>query len=280
MHIKGVILRHPVVTYFALTYLISWGGAFLVVAPQLLHGQPIPQIDGLLMFPVLLLGPSVAGITLTALLEGTRGLRQLFARMGRWRVGGWYAALLLPPALILVVLFAFRTWLSPVFTPHLMLLGVLYGLVPGFLEEIGWTGYAFPRMQAQRGTLAASLVLGPLWGLWHLPVIDFLGAAWPHGAYWLPYVLSFVVAMMAMRVLLVWVYSNTQSVLVTQLLHVSSTASLVILGPAPISPAQEALWYGCYALVLWVVVGLVVGLFGTRLVRQPEQTPTLKAASR
>ncbi len=272
MNIKALIRHHPIISYFTMTYLISWGGAFLVVAPTLLRGESIPQLDGLLMFPVLLLGPSITGITLTAIVDGKSGLRNLFARMGRWRVGAqWYAALLLPPALIMAVLLALRSLLSPVFTPQLFLNGIFYGLVPGFIEEIGWTGYAFPKMQAQRSTLSASLVLGVLWGLWHLPVIDFLGAAWPHGRYWPLFALSFVVAMTAMRVLLAWVYSNTQSVLLTQLLHACSTASLVVLGPAHVTPAQEALWYGCYAVVLWVAVAVIVTLYSKRLVRQPMQ---------
>jgi uncharacterized membrane protein len=108
-----------------------------------------------------------------------------------------------------------------------------------------------------------------LWGLWHLPVIDYLGAAYPHGSYWLPYALAFIVAMTAMRVLIAWVYTNTTSVLLAQLLHVSSTASLVVLGPSPISPAQEALWYAVYALVLWVIVAVVLAIYGNQLVRQP-----------
>jgi uncharacterized protein len=119
------------------------------------------------------------------------------------------------------------------------------------------------------GPFRGSLLLGVLWGLWHLPVIDYLGAAYPHGAYWLPYALAFIVAMTAMRVLIAWVYTSTTSVLLAQLLHVSSTASLVVLGPSPISPAQEALWYAVYALVLWGIVAVVLAIYGNQLVRQP-----------
>lgn len=268
MSLKAWVQRHPIISYFVMTYIISWGGAFLVVAPTLLHGKPIPQLDGLLMFPVLLLGPSIAGITLTLLTEGRPGLRALFGRMRHWRVGGqWYAVILLPPALITGVLFTLRALVSPVFSPHLMIFGLFYGVVPGFLEEIGWTGYVFPKLQTRHNSLTASLILGVLWGMWHLPVIDFLGAAWPHGAYWVPYAVAFVVAMTAIRVLIGWVYTNTQSLLLAQLIHVSSTASLVIFSPVPISPAQEAFWYGGYALLLWLVVALVITIYGRRLVR-------------
>src|SRR5262245_60151738 len=221
MRVKAHIQAHPLVAYFVVTYAISWMGAFLVVAPALLAGKPPSQTDGLLMFPAMLLGPSLAGITLTGVVDGRSGLHELFSRIGRWRVRPqWYlAALLIPPALILAVLLALRTLVSAAFAPHLFPIGITFGLVAGLLEEIGWTGYALPKLRAQHSTLTASLILGVLWGLWHLPVVDYLGAASPHGAYWLPFFLAFVAILMPIRVLIAWVYSNTGSVLLTQLMH-------------------------------------------------------------
>jgi CAAX protease family protein len=282
MNLRAFVQRHPIATYFGMTYLISWVGAFLVVAPKLIQGKPISQVDGLLMFPVMLLGPLITGITLTAITEGKGGLRTLFARMGRWRVGGWYLVLLIPPLLVLAVLFFLRATLSPAFTPQFGLTGVFYGILPGFVEEIGWTGYAYPTMKVRGGhsAFATALLLGVLWGVWHLPVIDFLGAAYPHGSYWPPFALAFVVAMTAMRVLIVWVYTNTGSLLLTQLLHASSTASLAVFAPVPLSPAHEALWYGIYAIVLWGAVALVVAMYGRQLTRQtrPASAGALQAS--
>jgi membrane protease YdiL (CAAX protease family) len=146
---------------------------------------------------------------------------------------------------------------SPVFAPNLFLLGIVFGLFPGFFEEVGWMGFAFPRMSARRSAL---------------------GAAAPHGVYWLPFFLAFIAILTAMRVLIVWVYSNTNSVLLAQLMHASSTGFLVILGPAHVSPAQEALWYAIYAAVLWIVVALVIVRYGTRLLRHPMQGKAAQTA--
>jgi hypothetical protein len=106
----------------------------------------------------------------------------------------------------------------------------------------------------------AGLVLGVLWGCWHLPVIDFLGAAYPHGHYLIPFMAAFIAAMAAIRMIIVWVYSRTGSLIFAQVLHTVSTGSLVALGPASVTPAQEAIWYAAYAAALWcVIAGIVVG---------------------
>jgi membrane protease YdiL (CAAX protease family) len=232
------------------------------------------------MFPVLIIAVAFAGVALTALVAGRAGLRDLRSRLGRWRVEPrWYAMVLLPPGLILAVLFSLRTLVSPVFTPNLFPLGLLFGLAPGFLEEMGWMGFAFPRLQEKRSPLAAGILLGVLWGLWHMPVVDSLGAAAPHGAYWLPFFLAFIAAMTALRVLIVWVYTNTNSVLLAQLLHASSTGSLVIFGAAQTTPAQETFWYALYALTLWVVVAIVVHACGKELVRRTRPVASASGAT-
>jgi membrane protease YdiL (CAAX protease family) len=262
-----MIRRYPVVTYFALTFLISWTGALAVAAPPLIRHQPLPKMTGILMFPVMLLGPSFAGIVLTRIVDGKSGLHALFSQMFRaWVPPGWYTALLIPPVLVLTVLLFLQRFVSPVYAPNRFFIGILFGIPAGFLEEIGWMGYVFPKMRSQSNGLAPSILLGVLWALWHLPVINYLGTAVPHGVYWLPFFLAFSLAMTAIRVLIAWIYTNTKSVLLAQLMHVSSTGSLVLFSAARVTAGQEALWYALYGTVLWVVVGIVVKTFGRRLV--------------
>ena len=269
-NLDSLVRRHSIIVYFGAAYLVASVAFLLVVGPKLVRGGTMSSTDGLLMFPVMEFGVCAAGFALTASIDGRAGIRDLLRRIGKWRVDGrWYLAALIPPVAIMVVLFPLGTLVSPEFAPKLMPFGILFGLFAGLLEEIGWTGYAFPRMRATRDAFGASLLLGILWGFWHLPVVDDLGAASPHGASWLLFLLAFVAVVSAVRVLISWVYSNTGSVLLAQLIHASSTGFLVVLSPARVSPAQEAFWYAVYALVLWVVVAVVVAACGKGLVRRP-----------
>jgi hypothetical protein len=105
--------------------------------------------------------------------------------------------------------------------------------------------------------LKSGIIIGLLWGLWHLPVIDFLGTATPHQHYLFPFFLSFIILLTAMRLIMVWIYSFTKSVLIVQLLHAVSTGCLAMLGPFQVSPAQETLWYASYAFLLWIIVVII-----------------------
>jgi membrane protease YdiL (CAAX protease family) len=253
------VRTHPAITYFLLTFTISWTAAFLVAAPKLLQAAPLPKLTGILMFPAMLLGPGFTGTFLTRQLDGRKGLQNLFARMRHVRFPvRWCSALLIPPAMVLSVLFCLKTFVSPVYAPNRFWIGVSFGLLAGFLEEIGWMGLAYPKLRQSLAVLPAAAILGVFWGLWHAPVIDFLGAASPHGKALPAFFAAFVAAMAAMRVLIAWFYERTQSVVLAQLIHISSTGSLVVFSPSAVSPAQEATWYALYAAVLWLLVLLLV----------------------
>jgi membrane protease YdiL (CAAX protease family) len=282
MTIRSQIQTAPVASYIVLAYLISWGGSFAVGGPKFLRGEPLGFEDAMRMVPLVLAGPFIGGLAMTYLVDGKTGLRDLFLRMLRWRVGlRWYAAAVFVfPALILGVLWALTVLVSPDFSPTFTAFGVLAGLLVGVIEETGWMGFAYPRMQRMFGTWRATIYLALLHGLWHA-MAGYLGEAGTYGEYWLPrFIAMWFVAMTAMRVLLVWIYANTGSLLLAQLTHASSTGFLIIFGPAAVSPAQETLWWAVYAAVLWIPAILVVARFGRTLVRQPGRTECPPALSR
>lgn len=258
--LRSWVLARPLLAYFAAAYALTALAAVVVYGPTLLgHDTPSGQLwRALAAFPLMVIGVGAAGITLTTITAGRRGRRQLWARMRPGQPAGrWYAVVLLPPAAILAVLLLLRATVSTAFAPGLNRYGLAFGLLAGFCEELGWSGYAWPRLRPRFGsTLGAGAMLGLGWGLWHLPVIDHLGVR-PHGVYWAPFAAAFIAAVAALRVLIAWAYSHTGSLLVAQLLHASSTGFLVLFSPLTVTPGQEALWYAGYALALWAAVAAI-----------------------
>ena len=285
--IKAFIKRHPLLSYFALAFAISWGGMLLAVGlgPGGFSATP-QQVQMAVPYavPAMILGPSVASILLTGLLYGRAGLREFRSRLLRWRVGArWYAvALLTAPLSIMAVLLALSL-LSPEFLPSiftasdkpiLFLMGIAVGLVAGIFEELGWTGFAVPTLlRLPYGVLSTGLIVGVLWGAWHF-FVNFWGSGVTSGelslAIFLPVWLlgTLVGSLTAYRVLVVWVYERTGSLLVAMLMHVSLATFTFILTP-PLGGAPYWVIGFAYAAALWVVVAAVAVAQGGHLSRQP-----------
>jgi membrane protease YdiL (CAAX protease family) len=267
----SITRRYPVATYLLLAYGIAWGAVLALVAPTGLPGRS-DQIARL--FPLVLLamlaGPSLSGLLMTALLEGQAGLRALGARLVRWRIGRqWYLPLLIAPLLLASVL-AVLTAIAPAFRPAILtsgdplavlLIAGVVGLAAGIGEEIGWTGFALPRLLVRWRPLTAGLALGSVWAFWHL-LADYWGGVESFGVWYWPHFLQWVVALTAFRVLMAWVYAQTSSLLLAVLMHASFTSGQALLGPIGVTPAQGVLWYALFAAGLWLVVAAVVAAGG------------------
>jgi len=270
--IKDFIKRQPLPTYFALTFAISWGAILIVVGPG---GIPVTTEQLEMLGLATLLGPSVAGILLTGLASGRVGLRELLSRLLRWRVGArWYAVALLTAPLSTAAVLLALSLLSPEFLPviftsddkaTLLLTGIAAGLMVGLFEELGWTGFAVPRLSLRYGVLTTGLIVGLLWGAWHFLVFWESGSF--SGALSLALLLGRLFSWLpAYRVLMVWVYDRTGSLLVAMLMHVSLVASTVIVEP-PLTGGALLTYILVRAAVLWVVVAAVAVANGGQLER-------------
>jgi membrane protease YdiL (CAAX protease family) len=264
--------RHTALTYYALVFVISWGGLLLLAGPGGIPGRP-DHVAKLMPIALVALfaGPSVAGLVSTALVHGRPGLRDLLRRGLRWRVGARaYAAAFLPaPLLVAAVLFGLSS-ISSEFLPGivtardkagLLLFGVAWGLIGGgVLEELGWTGFAVPVLRRRHGPLATGLIVGFLWGAWHY-LIAFWASGTPTGELsltrFLPGMAFYVASLPAYRVLMVWLYERTESLPLSMLMHASFSASMLILQPPSISLRAGLAWNLVLAVLLWAVVGAV-----------------------
>lgn len=177
---KTILQRYPLFFYFALAYGIAWGGSLLVAATKGFDPGRVGMSEILIMFLCMLAGPSLASVVLTAVCEGKQGLKNLFARLKNWRFSGRWAAvaILTVPVLSVSTLLLLTALVSPVYKPQVTLTNLAFGLIAGslagFFEEIGWTGFALPKLQARYSPLASGFILGALWAFWHI-MADFWG---------------------------------------------------------------------------------------------------------
>lgn len=265
------IQRHPVLCYYILTFLISWGGILLAIGgPGGIPGVPAEFLTRLpLLLLAMLAGPTVSGLLMTALISGRAGLRELLARFLRWRVPirWWAVALLTAPVVMtaIPVLLSLRLtqFLPAIFSTADKASLLAMGIGAGFsilLEEIGWTGFAIPRLRLRHGVLNTGLIVGVLWAAWHL-LVNFWSSGDESGALSLsPLLLSLFFSwaiLTSFRVLMVWVYEHTQSLLVAWLMHFTLTAGNVILGPTAPAGAIGPIWSLVIGLALWIVVAVL-----------------------
>jgi membrane protease YdiL (CAAX protease family) len=273
--IVAFMKKHPATAYFALTFAVSWGGALLAIGGAGGMRGTTPTSDPRFAYAVIamLMGPSLVGILLTALVHGRAGLRDLLSRALSCRAAArWYSvALLTAPMAMAVTLFALSI-ISPAFLPgifvsddkrSLLLVSLAVGVSAGILEEVGWTGFAIPMLRRRCSLTATGLIVGIWWSAWHLlPNVWSSRAA--AGELSVSVYLAvtavgvFVGYLTAFRVLMVWVYEHTGSLFVAMLMHVSITTSLLTLNPLEISGTYLLIYSFALATVFWIVAGIVV----------------------
>lgn len=246
--------RFPLMAFFVLAYALTWW-----VYP-LMWINPLIGLLGLF-------GPALAAIIVTAATEGGAGVRALLSRIVRWRIPlPWYLVALGLPALIALLAAA----CADLFGPAVIRVGtlsvidfVLVVLVVG--EELGWRGYALPKLLERFSPLVASLIVGAVWWLWHLPLF-FIANTPQFGQ---PTV-AFLIMTTAYSILLTWVFLRTRgSVLIATLFHgaINVWQGFFLAGTDPASRYWWlALAYGSVALLLAVVLG-------PELSRRPRADP-------
>jgi hypothetical protein len=222
---------------------------------------------------ILLAGPMIAGPVMTGLVHGRPGFRQFFSRLLAWKAAPrWYwVALLAAPLAVMLVLLPLsvlsKEYLPALFATDnrltLLLAGIGVGLMGGLMEETGWTGFAVPELRKRFGILTTGLVIGFVWGIWHVPV-----TFWASGdavgnlslaLFWPPFVF-YMAVLPFFRVLMVWLYDKTESLLLAMLMHGSLTGSTLFV----LQPAAEGKGLVFFYIILAAVMGISVFLVTRR----------------
>ena len=273
--LRGFIRRRPLISFFLLANLLSWAawvpyilsatglGVFDFTFPALLGST---QLLGVI--PGAYLGPILAAFIVTAVADGKEGVRRWIGRMMKWRVSWvWYVVSVVgvPAAIILAGLAVSNEDIH--LPPAAVLVAYLPGLLiqmvtTGLAEEPGWRDFALPRLQRRFGPLVATAILGPLWGLWHMPLFLSEWGGWPNVT-WMR-VGEFIAFACVFSVIVTWVFNRTgQSLPLVMLLHVSVN-NFMSLAYSDMFPSMATAEQASHVTLLAGTTAAIVVLAATR----------------
>ena len=236
----GLLTRHRLFFFFLFSFVLTWGYFWLIWAPLRLADSLI-ALGGF--------GPAVAAFLMLAITSGKPGVLSLLRSIVHWRVGAnWYlVALLGLPVLNFLAFLVVPGVLADLVAPDLrlprlylseMAISLTIGIAPVW-EEIGWRGFAQPRIQRLYGPVVGSLILGVLWGVWHLPFFfGPLARTGPEATLVSASIAlaEFSIGLTGLSVVMAWVLNNCGgSTLMAILLHAcfdSSGLAMVALFPS------------------------------------------------
>jgi uncharacterized protein len=249
---NNLLVRKPLLAYFVLSYAFFWILLFSTVVFTGLLRIPLATLPGWVMIGISILGswmPSLAAVIVTEAVEGQAGIKRLLSKYFQFRFGfRWYLVAFLPIPLFFLAGGLFHllggaapgnAGLSIGFWIGLIGLNLFQGATG---EEAGWRGFALPRLQNRHGAIKASLILGLLWGFWHLPLWFASGLS---GSDLLIYILVFNIAIISLTFLMTWVSNQIHNSLVPMvILHFCFNAGLNLmdtrgLGLGPSVPLLE-----------------------------------------
>ena len=254
MSVRSWTTRHELGLFFLLAFVLSWALWPLV----LLNADSSPLVP---------FGPLGAALLVSALSGGWRAVAALMRQLGHWRVHPlWYAVALVGPFL-LTALAGAVTVAAGAPSPGLGVYSDWWGVVStlvataviiGVFEEVGWRGFALPRMQQHHAALWAALVLGMIWAVWHLP--ELVSDASEREL--APYLLS----VLAYSVLITWLYNSTRGNLpIVIVFHASINTAARFLLPEFESPYDATAWWSYAAVYVLAAVAVTAVAGASRL---------------
>jgi uncharacterized protein len=247
--------KYPVAWFYILAFGISWLG--LISAVLASRGiAPFYRPYFLVLSIFFTIGPALAAVIVSQVVQGKTGVQNLLKGLVRWRVGlVWYMVAVLGSVVLLTVAQVVTKLLGlPVtiampkvnLTPY-----VIFGFGVSFFantcEEIGWRGFALPRLQKRYNALLATLIVGILWGLWHFPLVFLAGPMSEYPFLWF-------ISIVTDSFVYTWIYNSTKgSILLVALFH--GSGNIVGAFIPGVSPVAYALVNCVVAIVLIAVLG-------------------------
>jgi len=247
--LKNISNSKLLIIFFALAYTISWIGNLFE-----LHSILPP-------------GPLIAAVILLGVMGGKTAIKDFLSRIVRWRVGlRWYAFVLLLPMTLMGLAIGLNLLLGASFSSsfHAPEIGdvlvtfILIMLFIGLGEEPAWRGFALPRLMKNRSVLTASLILGVLHVVWHLPLLG-LEYHWNN-------VLPWAITTIAYSVVVSWMYVHTKgNLLLPILIHTSQNVMGAFVFSKAFSGSDVISLWWLMATSWWIVALFIVMKYGKNL---------------
>jgi uncharacterized protein len=240
------VKKHPLAAFYLLAFGLTWLGW----VPQALYSRGLFPFDSPFFFVLGGLGPLLAVFIVHRITTGSADFGELFIPLFNWRSGpGWYAAALLgAPVMWIATIFlagVMQPELSRLDSPAALTTSFVIFLIAAIPEEMAWRGYALPRLQARHNALFSSLIVGGLWGLWHLPLLLNLNnhmSTYAIGLY--------LVDTVGLAFLFTWLFNNTRGSLL-----------FVVIFHAAVNTIGSFIGYE-NLIVTYIVVAVLIVLFG------------------
>jgi uncharacterized protein len=253
-NISSFIKRQALPIFCALTIALSFAATLLP-----LPGEAVPV--------VMVFIPALVALGLTALTDGRSGVRALLSKRGQWRVRTWWVVGAVGLGLVLRVIMSgmalllglipaiqLRQW-SPTQLAFFALILFVFALP----EELGWRGYALPKLLERHSPLVAGLIIGVLWGALHVALT--LPGMMMGGVPGVPVVLEVV----GLAVLGTWLYIRTNgNLLVTSLFHAAQSFFVIVNDGITL---EQQIWL---MAGVFLTIALIVALIERpRFIRKP-----------
>lgn len=245
--------QHPLILFFILAFLFPW----------LIWGTTIAQSRGILQFHIpqslaFWIGLNLSTYIAAVITGGLPAIKDILKRIVRWQVKPiWYITALLLTGVIALIAIGIHMALGG--TNKVGELLTFQSLLPSLLfqiffflltEETAWRGFALPRLQAKYNALNSSLILGILWGLWHLPLVFIPGSFQSS----VPFI-GFILSAIATSIMMTWIFNNSRgSVLLAAIFHGATDASIAFLNVM----TGDLRLFWVFIIVQWIAVALIV----------------------
>ena len=280
MKINALRLPNSIWLYLSISFVFSWSfWLFLILTtpPGVMQDKITPNFIVIAILGGF--GPSIAGVLTIALVDGKTGLCCLLDRLRPPKTGfSWLLiALLFTPTVVVATLICEKALGLPTASFDAMLatipVALIWPLFAALGEELGWRGYLLPELQKRYSSLASSFIVGIIWGLWHIPTVYL---AYRQFGVWAVIAFIFVVhifAIIAQSTAMTWIHNNTNNNLVLMIVfHFSLTGTALFVFPLQLPVIEGLLHQFIYGLFYWLAVGVVVLVFGRRLLTLKQST--------